>query len=167
MVTVQQRASVTITGRNIALQNFERRRGTQDKRRLPLFPSPTAPDAPSKFVLAVQGVDKALLQAEVIDPATVLPVLPSGEDEQTGLTERTRKRLLELGISELFAVQTALLPFIIYQNLRTSPLCRTSSVPLDVCVSAPTGSGKTLAYVLQYLCCSPELMRNAGVSMRS
>ncbi|KAI5985902.1 P-loop containing nucleoside triphosphate hydrolase protein [Pisolithus marmoratus] len=89
---------------------------------LPLFPSPTAPDAPSKFDLAMQGVDKALLQAEVIDPATVLPVLPPGEDEQTGLSERTRKRLLDLGISELFAE---------FQ-----------------CVSAPTGSGKTLAYVL-------------------
>ncbi|KAI6133524.1 P-loop containing nucleoside triphosphate hydrolase protein [Pisolithus thermaeus] len=89
-----------------------------------------------------------MLQAEVIDPATVLPILPSGEDEQTGLSEKTRKRLLELGISELFAVQTALLPFIIGQNPSTSPLCETSSLPRDVCVSAPTGSGKTLAYAL-------------------
>ncbi|KAI5998745.1 P-loop containing nucleoside triphosphate hydrolase protein [Pisolithus albus] len=89
-----------------------------------------------------------MLQAEFIDPATVLPVLPSGEDQQTGLSERTRKRLLDLGISELFAVQTALLPFIIRQNLNTSPLCGISSLPRDACVSAPTGSGKTLAYVL-------------------
>ncbi|KAI6039806.1 P-loop containing nucleoside triphosphate hydrolase protein [Pisolithus marmoratus] len=113
---------------------------------LPLFPSPTAPDAPSKSVLAMQGVDKALLQAEVIDPATVLPILPSGEDERTGLSERTRKRLLDLGISELFADSPPAL-----HNLpesRTSPLCNTWSVPRDVCVSAPTGSGKTLAYVL-------------------
>ncbi|KAI5982751.1 P-loop containing nucleoside triphosphate hydrolase protein [Pisolithus marmoratus] len=93
---------------------------------LPLFPSPTAPDAPSKFDLAMQGVDKALLQAEVIDPATVLPVLPPGEDEQTGLSERTRKRLLDLGISELFA---------------DSPPALHNLLEFQ-CVSAPTGSGK-------------------------
>lgn len=89
-----------------------------------------------------------MLQAEFVDPATVLPILPSGEDQQTGLSEKTRKKLLDLGISELFAVQTALLPFIIRQNPSTSLLCETSSLPRDVCVSAPTGSGKTLAYVL-------------------
>ncbi|KAI6025600.1 P-loop containing nucleoside triphosphate hydrolase protein [Pisolithus orientalis] len=96
----------------------------------------------------MQGVDNALLQAEVIDPATVVPILPTGEDERTGLSERTRKRLLDLGIRELFAVQTAFIPFIVHQNFGTSPLCETLSYPRDVCVSAPTGSGKTLAYVL-------------------
>lgn len=73
----------------------------------PSFPAPVAPEAPSKSDLAIQGVDKALIHAEVIDPATVLPVLPSGEDKQTRLGEKTRKRLLELGITELFAGQEA------------------------------------------------------------
>lgn len=115
---------------------------------LPSFPEPAAPNAPSKSVLAMQGIDKALVHAEIINPTAVLPILPSGVDERTRLSERTRKRLLELGITELFAVQTALLPFLISQGSGVSPLYPMYSCPRDACVSAPTGSGKTLAYVL-------------------
>ncbi|KAG6334058.1 hypothetical protein ID866_5032 [Astraeus odoratus] len=77
------------------------------------FPAPAAPDAPSKSVLAMQGVDKASIHADIVEPSTVLPILPSGEDRRTGISEKTRRRLLELGITELFAVQTAILPFIL------------------------------------------------------
>ncbi|KAJ7911507.1 P-loop containing nucleoside triphosphate hydrolase protein [Mycena leptocephala] len=116
---------------------------------LPSFPLPALPDAPSKSVLALQGLDRALVGAEIVDATGLLRIPPDGEDDGgTGLHEKTRKRLLELGIVELFAVQTSLLPFLLPRN----PLQRSLYVPFDpprdVCVSAPTGSGKTLAYVL-------------------
>lgn len=71
---------------------------------LPSFPLPALPDAPSKSVLALQGLDRALVGAEIVDSTGLLPIPPDGEDDGgTGLTEKTRKRLLELGIVELFA----------------------------------------------------------------
>lgn len=80
------------------------RRSPTPQAALPVFPLPALPDAPSKSVLALQGLDKALVDAEIVDPATTLPVPPEGEaDHVTGLSEKTRKRLHELGITELFA----------------------------------------------------------------
>lgn len=73
-------------------------------RTLPSFPLPALPDAPSKSVLALQGLDQALVGAEIVDSAGLLPIPPEGDDDGgTGLSERTRKRLAELGIVELFA----------------------------------------------------------------
>lgn len=70
---------------------------------LPSFPLPALPDAPSKTLLALQGLDQALVDAEIVDPAKLLPI-PHGEaDGGTGLSERMRKRLSDLGITELFA----------------------------------------------------------------
>ncbi|KAJ7841322.1 DEAD-domain-containing protein [Mycena olivaceomarginata] len=116
---------------------------------LPSFPLPALPDAPSKSVLALQGLDRALVGAEIVDSTGLLPIPPDGEDDGgTGLTEKTRKRLLELGIVELFAVQTTLLPFLLPRNPLQRSLYLPFDPPRDVCVSAPTGSGKTLAYVL-------------------
>nr|GAT50189.1 ABC protein [Mycena chlorophos] len=116
---------------------------------LPSFPLPSHPDAPSKSALALQGLDQALVGAELVDAAQLLPIPPDGEDDGgTGLSERMRKRLVDLGIVELFAVQTSLLPFLLPQDPRERALYRPYNPPLDVCVSAPTGSGKTLAYVL-------------------
>ncbi|KAG7451095.1 DEAD-domain-containing protein [Guyanagaster necrorhizus] len=116
---------------------------------LPLFPLPTLPDFPSRRDLALQGLDQALVDAEFIDSSTSLPVPLGGDDDGgTNLSERSRKRLHELGIAHLFAVQTSLLPFLLPKNSRKRALYCTYSPPRDVCVSAPTGSGKTLAYVL-------------------
>ncbi|KAF8442427.1 P-loop containing nucleoside triphosphate hydrolase protein [Boletus edulis BED1] len=116
---------------------------------LPSFPLPTAPSAPPKSVLAMQGIDKALVHAEVISPASVIPLSTAEQDPyNSGLSLKTRRRLFDLGISELFAVQTTLLPFLIR---RSWSLYTPYSAPRDVCVSAPTGSGKTLAYVLPIL----------------
>jgi ATP-dependent RNA helicase DDX51/DBP6 len=71
---------------------------------LPSFPLPTPPDAPPISVLALQGLDQALVDAEIVDPTTILPIPPDGDyDAGTSLTERTRRRLKELGITELFA----------------------------------------------------------------
>ncbi|KAF7314406.1 ABC protein [Mycena kentingensis (nom. inval.)] len=119
---------------------------------LPSFPLPAHPDAPSKFVLALQGLDQALVGAELVDSTQLLPIPAEGGDGGgTALGERTRKRLAELGIIELFAVQTHLLPFLLPEDPRERALYQPYNPPRDVCVSAPTGSGKTLAYVLPIL----------------
>lgn len=73
---------------------------------LPVFPQPRRPEAPSKSVLALQGLDKALIEAEVVDPATTVPLDAGAKDaldERTGLSGRIRSRLKDLGITELFA----------------------------------------------------------------
>ncbi|KAL4268789.1 DEAD box helicase family protein [Pleurotus pulmonarius] len=115
---------------------------------LPSFPLPSLPNAPSKLALARQGLDPALLDAEIVDPNASLSI-PSdgGTDGGTYLSQKTRKRLKELGIEELFAVQTALLPFLL-GDASQRRLYLPFDPPRDVCASAPTGSGKTLAYVL-------------------
>ncbi|KAF8235791.1 ATP-dependent RNA helicase [Tricholoma matsutake] len=115
---------------------------------LPSFPLPVLPDAPSKSDLAFQGLDQALIDAEIVDPATLMAI-PDGEGNGgTGLSERIRKRLKDLGITELFAVQTRLLPFLLPETAHERALYLPYNPPRDVCVSAPTGSGKTLAYAL-------------------
>lgn len=71
---------------------------------LPSFPLPSRPDAPSKSTLALQGLDKHITEAEIVHPSTVLPIPGEvGEDGGTRLSEKTRKRLKDLGITELFA----------------------------------------------------------------
>ena len=133
---------------------------------LPLFPLPVRPDAPSKSVLAMQGLDQALVDAEIVDPNTLLPIPDGQEHGGTMLSEKMRKRLRDLGITELFAgsssihslvvpcqiimhiVQTSLLPFLLPKNPFERALYQPHNPPRDVCISAPTGSGKTLAYVL-------------------
>jgi len=138
---------------------------------LPSFPLPTRPDAPAKAELASQGLDRALAHAQLVDPALSTP-LPSGteDDAGTGLSLKTRARLAELGITELFAgasslsaagteiqpsltradglVQTTLLPLLLPSDPLQRSLYLPYDPPRDICVSAPTGSGKTLAYVL-------------------
>ncbi|KAG6918650.1 hypothetical protein DXG01_012769 [Tephrocybe rancida] len=115
---------------------------------LPSFPLPALPNAPSKSVLALQGLDKALVDAELVEPSTLLPIPEGPDDGGTQLSEKMRKRLQDLGITELFAVQTRLLPFLLPKNPFQKALYQPYDPPRDVCVSAPTGSGKTLAYVL-------------------
>jgi len=132
---------------------------------LPLFPLSVRPDAPSKSVLAMQGLDQALMDAEIVDPNILLPIPDGQEHGGTMLSEKMRKRLKVLRITELFAgssfialsspcpmimhtVQTSLLPFLLPTNPFERTLYQPYNTPRDVCISAPTGSGKTLAYVL-------------------
>jgi ATP-dependent RNA helicase DDX51/DBP6 len=70
---------------------------------LPSFPLPALPDAPSKSLLALQGLDQALLGAELVSPSTVLPIPTGKDDGGTRLTEKMRKRLRDIGVVELFA----------------------------------------------------------------
>lgn len=115
---------------------------------LPQFPLPTRPDAPSKTELALQGLDKAQIEAELVDPNSTLPINLDPDDSQSLLGLKTRKRLIDLGINVLFAVQTAVIPFLLRSGHKYTSLYDPYHPPRDVCVSAPTGSGKTLAYVL-------------------
>jgi ATP-dependent RNA helicase DDX51/DBP6 len=86
-------------------QEQPRHRSPTPQAALPSFPRPVAPDAPSKSALALQGVDKALLGAEIIDPSHTLPLdaITRGPGELPVLSDRMRKRLTDLGITELFA----------------------------------------------------------------
>jgi ATP-dependent RNA helicase DDX51/DBP6 len=71
---------------------------------LPVFPLPIPPNAPSKSTLALQGLDKALVDAEFIDPDITRPIPLDGTDgDNTRLSDRMRRRLHDLGITELFA----------------------------------------------------------------
>lgn len=83
------------------------RRSSTPQAALPSFPLPTLPDAPAKSTLALQGLDKALLDAEIIDPARVVPIDAIDQDRHDSelhiLSEKTKKRLGELGITEFFA----------------------------------------------------------------
>ncbi|KAI1797370.1 DEAD-domain-containing protein [Ganoderma leucocontextum] len=127
-----------------------RRRSPTPPVALSAFPQPRKPEAPSKSVLALQGLDKALIEAEVVDPAATVPLdvdAKDAQDERTGLSGRMRNRLKDLGITELFAVQTAVVPLLL-SSAGSRALYRPYDPPDDICVSAPTGSGKTLAYVL-------------------
>ena len=72
---------------------------------LQAFPQPRRPEAPSKSVLALQGLNRALIEADIVNPATTLDIEPSldAPDEKTGLSGKVRRRLQDLGITELFA----------------------------------------------------------------
>ena len=70
---------------------------------LPQFPLPTRPDVPSKIELALQGLDKAHIEAELVDPNCTVPIDPDTDNDQSSLNLKTRKRLIDLGVNELFA----------------------------------------------------------------
>ena len=70
---------------------------------LPQFPLPTRPDAPSKTELALQGLDRAQIEAELVDPNSTLPINLDPDGSQSLLDLKTRKRLIDLGINVLFA----------------------------------------------------------------
>jgi hypothetical protein len=70
---------------------------------LPPFPILAVPDAPSKSDLALQGLDQALLDAEIVDPATSVLLSSEEGNDTMGLSEKMRKRLKDLAITELFA----------------------------------------------------------------
>ncbi|KAG9104340.1 ATP-dependent RNA helicase dbp6 [Ceratobasidium sp. 370] len=82
---------------------------------LPSFPLPTQPAPPSKASLALQGLDRAVLEAEIVDPASCAPVPRPGAPDSTGLglDDRMRERLVELGVESLFAGSGKTLAYVI------------------------------------------------------
>ncbi|KAG8903638.1 ATP-dependent RNA helicase dbp6 [Tulasnella sp. 403] len=120
-----------------------------------LLPEPSEPEPPTRSQLYLQSLDKALARARIIDSSTtaLLDVSDAVEDakDEFGLSLDMRRRLSAQGITHLFAVQTALFPFLLCEPGVVNQLYRHYEPPRDVCVSAPTGSGKTLAYVVPIL----------------
>lgn len=123
------------------------------------FPTPGPAHAPaSAELLHPMTVPHALTTATIIFSSHVSP-LPSASSSApsssisaaTNLTDRTLSRLENLGITELFAVQTGVIPFLL-PSLSSSEGLSTGLYPMqaprDICVSAPTGSGKTLSYAV-------------------
>ena len=70
---------------------------------LPLFPLPTHPEAPSKIELALQGLDRAQIEAELVDPNSTLSIDLDADNNNLALSLKTRRMLIDLGINELFA----------------------------------------------------------------
>lgn len=103
------------------------------------FPLPRLAPAPDAAVLLRQGMPTGLQDATFVDQDT-----RHGLDALSGLSERTQKRLAEIGVEELFAVQAAILPHLLSLPLVPLPHAQLS----DFLISAPTGSGKTLAYAV-------------------
>lgn len=72
-------------------------------RALPLFPLPTHPNAPSKAELALQGLDRAQVEAEFVDLSSTFSISLDTDGSQSILSLKTRKRLIDLGVNDLFA----------------------------------------------------------------
>ncbi|PWN36030.1 DEAD-domain-containing protein [Meira miltonrushii] len=104
------------------------------------FPAPSTITQASRRDLAAQGLPEGLARPEVV------PVSRNDRLALSCISANTEARLKSLGVTEWFAVQTAIIPKLLehpsaYDLYPTPP-------PADVCVSAPTGSGKTLSYVV-------------------
>ncbi|KLT45931.1 DEAD-domain-containing protein [Cutaneotrichosporon oleaginosum] len=102
------------------------------------FPLPRMAPAPAPDLLSRQGLPSGLADATFVDQAARAPL------SDVPLSERTARRLADLGVDALFAVQAALLPHLLALPLVPRPHAR---LP-DFLISAPTGSGKTLAYAV-------------------
>ena len=83
--------------------------GQEEAAPLRSFPVPKQPEPPSKSALARQGLGQSLANAEVIDPQTTIS-LQEENHVTRGLSTRMRKRLGELGITELFASKSLCTP---------------------------------------------------------
>ena len=70
---------------------------------LPVFPMPTQPAAPSPSVLYLQGLDRAIIEAKLIDSSTTVLLDSTASADPSGLSLKTRQRLAELGINGLFS----------------------------------------------------------------
>lgn len=96
--------------------------------------------------LAAQGLPRGMVQPTVVDPQLREPLQTTTTTSHLGisLAPTLARRLTEMGVTEWFAVQTAVIPHLLSTPSQPSPF----HPPRDLCVSAPTGSGKTLAYAI-------------------
>lgn len=122
------------------------------------FPRPqqtTSDDATE--LLASQGIPDALLHPTEV-PASNTQALDTPGNQLIHLCPETRHQLAELGITEWFAVQAAVIPALLRDpHMRHTYLPYTP--PRDLCISAPTGSGKTLAYIVPII----EMLRTRTI----
>lgn len=127
---------------------------------LPLEPFPHQPPLvpePTADLLHPLTVPHALTTARVISFSHTVPlpeISSSTSSDLVPISSRVLQRLKDLQISSFFAVQTAVIPFLLPPPIDSPNGASTVAglYPLfkqrDVCVSAPTGSGKTLSYVV-------------------
>lgn len=127
---------------------------------LPLEPFPHQPPLvpePTADLLHPLTVPHALTTAQIISFSHTVPLPESSSSTSSDpvpISSRVLQRLKDLQISSFFAVQTAVIPFLLPPPIDSPNGASTVAglYPLfkqrDVCVSAPTGSGKTLSYVV-------------------
>ena len=110
------------------------------------FPRPQQTGEAHAQQLAAQGIPDALARpVDVVATQTESLAAPDGLG--ASLSSSVRQQLHKLGISEWFAVQASVVPWLL-SDRKQSSLYLPYTPPRDLCVSAPTGSGKTLAYTV-------------------
>lgn len=110
------------------------------------FPRPQKTGEAHAQQLATQGIPDALARPmDVIATQTESLTAPDGLG--SSLSPTVRQQLHKLGITEWFAVQASVVPWLL-SDRKQSSLYLPYTPPRDLCVSAPTGSGKTLAYTV-------------------
>ncbi|WFD28416.1 RNA helicase [Malassezia nana] len=110
------------------------------------FPRPQKTGEAHAQQLATQGIPDALARpVDVIATQTESLMVPDGLG--SSLSPTVRQQLHKLGITEWFAVQASVVPWLL-SDCKQSSLYLPYTPPRDLCVSAPTGSGKTLAYTV-------------------
>lgn len=70
---------------------------------IPSFPLPSQPAVVSKAQRTLQGMDSAMLDAEIVDPKLTASLASDTQGINEHLSPRMLKRLDELGVTELFA----------------------------------------------------------------
>ncbi|CAG8480773.1 5060_t:CDS:10 [Paraglomus occultum] len=96
----------------------------------------------AKLQLKKLGLPAWLANPIIVDPSRSETI----DETNVKLSQSTLDNCQALGITEFFAVQTAVLPLLLKDNTRA--LYSSHRHFGDICISAPTGSGKTLAYVI-------------------
>ena len=124
--------------------------GQEEAAPLRNFPVLKQPQPPSKPALVRQGLGPSLANAEVIDPRTTISIREENHVAR-GLSTRMRKRLGELGITELFASKplcTSHLgssPILIFQfrllfSRSSSPITARDQTSIDLVILARMSS---------------------------
>jgi ATP-dependent RNA helicase DDX51/DBP6 len=70
---------------------------------IPSFPLPSQPPMASKAQRTLQGMDSAMLDAEIVDPTLTTSLYTDGQSVGKLLSPRMLKRLADIGVTELFA----------------------------------------------------------------
>ena len=128
-------------------------------RTLPRFPLPTRPDAPSKTELALQGLDRAQIEAELVDPNSTLPIDLGADNNRTALGLKTRKRLIDLGVNELFAGISHYFPHSLFPTAKVEQFRRQL---FRFCFDPDTNTPVFMTHITRHGICVFRLLLVAG-----
>lgn len=113
---------------------------------------PTEPQKDTFVVLGNDKFDSAPKVDMMLPPWLAHPTIISNDlsteptssiDDLPYISSDIKKAMTKIGITKLFPVQSAVIPWLLNVNSKPTPFR-----PRDLCVSAPTGSGKTFAYAI-------------------